>query len=335
VEIQNLLAARPVWEVTRDDIDAILTRHRVNLTRRREIVLRLWRLAMRAFLHDDSLSDKEVAYLDALRHLFALTDRDVEIAHLSLAEPRYAEAFSEAVSDEKLTPEELARLEKLAIALRLPDRARRKAQEAPIQEIVERVLARVVADRRLSPAEEQALRDLQKNLGLPELRFGPATQAALDKYALLWRIENGELPFIAGPGPTPLQEGEICYLACRSFWHELRTYTARPERAGAPAPSVKIPRGLTYRVDGAAPKRITRDGLAPVDWGSLYVTSSRLVFIGQKTRETIRFSELQGVEVFADAIVLEKTSGRRPHLFLEGDVEVIAAVITQVMAHAN
>ncbi|MFN2563672.1 MAG: hypothetical protein ABR499_01505 [Gemmatimonadaceae bacterium] len=333
VEIQNLLAARLLTEVSRDDVDAILARHRVNLSRRREIVLRLWRQALRAFLRDDALSDKEVDYLSKLRHLFALTDRDVERAHIALAEPRYAEAFSEAVADEKLTPEELARLEKLAGALRLPERARRKAQEAPIQEVVERVLARVVADRRLSPGEEQALRDLQRNLGLPELRFGPATQAALDKYALLWRIENGELPFIAGPSPVSLQEGELCHLACRSFWHEQRSYTARAERVGAAA-AVKVPRGLTYRVDGAAPKRVTRDGLAPVDWGLLYVTSRRLVFTGQKTRETTRFSELLGLEVFADAIVLEKTSGRKPHLFLEGDVEVIAAVITEVMAHA-
>jgi hypothetical protein len=59
-----------------------------------------------------------------------------------------------------------------------------------------------------------------------------------------------------------------------------------------------------------------------------------LAFIGQKTRETIRFNELLGIEVFADAIVLEKSSGRRPHLFLEGDVEVIAAIVTEVMAHA-
>jgi hypothetical protein len=333
VEIQNLLASRPLPEVTRSDVDAILTRHRVDLSRRRDVLLKLWRQALRQFLRDDSLSDNEVAYLSKLRHLFALTDRDVERAHIALAEPRYAEAFSEAVADEKLTPEELARLEKLAAALRLPDRARRKAQEAPLQEIVERVLARVVADRRLSPAEEQALRDLQKNLGIPELRFGPATQAALDKYALLWRIENGELPFIAGPGPAPLQEGELCHLACRSFWHELRNYATRGERPGAAA-SVKVPRGLTYRVDGTAPKRVARDGLAPVDWGSLYVTSGRLVFIGQKTRETLRFNELLGIEVFADAIVLEKASGRRPHLFLEGDVEVIAAVMTEVMAHA-
>jgi hypothetical protein len=333
VEIQNLLAARLLPEVTRSDVDAILARHRVSLSRRRDVMLRLWRQALREFLRDDSLSDKEIDYLSALRHLFTLTDRDVERAHIALAEPRYAEAFSEAVSDEKLTPEELTRLEKLAVALRLPERARRKAQEAPIQEVVERVLARVVADRRLSPAEEQALRDLQKNLGMPELRFGPATQVALDKYALLWRIENGELPFIAGPAPAPLQDGEICHLACRSFWHELRNYTVRPERPGT-ASSVRVPRGLTYRVDGAAPKRVARDGLAPVDWGSLYVTSRRLVFIGQKTRETIRFTELHGVEVFADAIVLEKSSGRRPHLFLEVDVEVIAAVVTEVMAHA-
>ena len=332
VEIQNLLASKPLAEVTRGEVDAILTRHRVNLSRQRDVVLRLWRQALRQFLRDDSLSDNEVAYLSALRHLFALTDRDVERAHIALAEPRYAEAFSEAVSDEKLTTEELARLEKLALALRLPERARRKAQEVPIQEIVERVLARVVADRRLSPGEEQALRDLQRNLGVPELRFGPATQLALDKYALLWRIENGELPLIAGPAPIQLQEGEVCHLACRSFWHELRNYTARTERPG-PAPSVKVPRGLTYRVDGAAPKRITRDGLAPVDWGLLYVTSRRLVFVGQKTREAIRFNELLGLEVFADAIVLEKTSGRRPHLFLEGDVEVIAAVITETMTH--
>jgi len=329
VEIQNLLASRPLPEVTRGDVDRILTRHRVSLSRRRDVVLRLWRQALREFLRDDSLSDHEVEYLSKLRHLFGLTDRDVERAHIALAEPRYAEAFSEAVADEKLTAGELERLERLAGTLRLPERARRKAQDAPIQEVIERVLARVVADRRLSPGEEQALRDLQKNLGLPDLRLGPATQAALDKYALLWRIENGEMPFIPGPAPVALQDGELCHLACRSFWHELRNYTVRVDR---PAGGIKVARGLCYRVDSAAPKRVTREGLAPVDWGLLYVTSRRLIFIGQKTREIIRFVELFGVEVFADAIVLEKTSGRRPHLFLEGDVEVIAAVLCEVMA---
>ena len=335
VEIQNLLASRPLDGVTRADVDAVLTKHRVNLSRRREVVLRLWRQALREFLRDDSLSDNEVAYLSKLRHLFALTDRDVERAHIALAEPRYAEAFSEAVADEKLTPEELARLERLAVALRLPERARRKAQEAPIQEVVERVLARVIADRRLSPGEEQALRDLQRNLGLDELRFGPATRAALDKFALLWRIENGELPFIPGPTPMPvaLQDGELCHLACRSFWHEQRTYTGRVERPGAGA-GIKVVRGLSYRVDGAAPRRVAREGLAPVDWGTLYVTSRRLIFVGQKMRDMIRFGALPGVEVFADAIVLEKPSGRRPHLFLEGDVEVIAAIVCEVMAHS-
>ena len=107
------------------------------------------------------------------------------------------------------------------------------------------MLARVVADRRLSPGEEQALRDLQRNLGVPELRFGPATQLALDMYALRWRIENGELPLIAGPAPIQLQEGEVCHLACRSFWHELRNYTARTERPG-PAPRSAIPSAGQY-----------------------------------------------------------------------------------------
>jgi hypothetical protein len=333
VELQNLLASRPLDGVTRADVDAVLTKHRVTLTRRREAALRLWRQALREFLRDDALSDTEVEYLRKLRYLFALTDRDVERAHIALAEPRYAQAFSEAVADEKLTPEELERLERLAVALRLPERARRKAQEAPIQEVVERVLARVVADRRLSPGEEQALRDLQRNLGLPELRFGAATRAALDKFALLWRIENGELPFIPGPSlPVALADGELCHLACRSFWHEQRTYTGRAERPGASA-GIKVARGLSYRVDGAAPRRVARDGLAPVDWGTLYVTSRRLIFAGQKMRDTIRFGALPGVEVFADAIVLEKPSGRRPHLFLEGDVEVIAAIVCEVMAH--
>ena len=96
VEIQNLLAARPLPEVTRGDVDAILTRHRVDLSRRRDVVLRLWRQALRQFLRDDTLSDNEVEYLAKLRPLFALTDRDVERAHSRSPKRRYAEAFSEA-----------------------------------------------------------------------------------------------------------------------------------------------------------------------------------------------------------------------------------------------
>jgi hypothetical protein len=46
------------------------------------------------------------------------------------------------------------------------------------------------------------------------------TQAQLTRFALLWRIENGDLPTV--PVQLNLAKGEVCHFVCPATWHEYR-----------------------------------------------------------------------------------------------------------------
>lgn len=149
--------------------------------------------------------------------------------------------------------------------------------------------------------------------------------------ALLWRIENGQFPTISVP--IALQRGETCYFSCTAGWHELRTKTVRVNYSGV-STSIRICKGVRFRVGSVTPQRVTRDELTHIDDGTLYITNKRIIFDGQRKNSTIRHSALLGLEMYRDGIVLEKATGKSPHLILTGDVELAAVILSSALAAA-
>lgn len=82
------------------------------------------------------------------------------------------------------------------------------------------------------------------------------------------------------------------------------------------------------------PQRVTRDELTHIDDGTLYITNKRIIFDGQRKNSTIRHSALLGLEMYRDGIVLEKATGKSPHLILTGDVELAAVILSSALAAA-
>jgi hypothetical protein len=114
----------------------------------------------------------------------------------------------------------------------------------------------------------------------------------------------------------------------------MRTQTQRIDYVGAQA-SIRIARGVRFRVGSVTPRRVTREVLTPIDTGSLSVTSKRLIFDGAHKNSALRHASLLGVRVFTDGIQVEKASGRSPFfLFSKEDTEMIAAIITAATANA-
>lgn len=79
---------------------------------------------------------------------------------------------------------------------------------------------------------------------------------------------------------------------------------------------------------------MTRDELTHIDDGTLYITNKRVIFDGRRKNSTIRHSALLGLEMFRDGLVLEKASGKSPHLILDGDVELAAVILSSALATA-
>lgn len=193
-------------------------------------------------------------------------------------------------------------------------------------------LAEALDDRRYSPSEETAVRKLAADLGV-RLELDSQTTEKLDRFRLLWQIENGQLPVIAAP--ITLQRKEVCHYICDCSWRELRTRTVRVNYSG-PTARVRIMKGVYWRVGSIAPQRVTETNLVETASGTLYVTSKRVILDGAAGNKSVTWRTVFGQEVFADAIKLEKSAGKDPYLFIpSSDIEVVSAVISSAMAAAG
>jgi len=322
------LAGRDPRDVTHAEIAAALWTWGANGRRAREILRATWGYALKQFTADHALTDAEAAYLTYLRYLLNLSDRETATVQHEVLTARWRLVAGQALADAQLTPAEREGIERLYTALRLPEAIHRTVWTELAAPLVRERLDKAIADRRLSPLELDDVRSYARSLGIVELQFDSEFQALIDRFSLLWRIENGQLPGVAIP--ITLQRGETCFWSGEAEWHEQRTRTVRINYSG-PVASIRIMKGLHWRTGSIAPSRVTREELRRLDGGTLYITSKRILLTGASKGYQLRYSAAIGIEVFSDAIRVEKTSGRSPVLLLR-DPEIPAAILSAVLA---
>lgn len=328
--LRHLLAKRDPTRISASDISELLLEYDVAGSEARSVLVRTWRQVLEAFLSDDAISDREVDYLEALREAFALTDAEVEASERNVVHPRYAVALQDALSDTRLRDDERASLARLAQQLRLPESVQAELYERSTRSLIAGLLDESVADRRLSPDELHQLAAVAQHLGVtPD--FDAATEAMLDRYALFWRIENGDLPTVTVDN-VPLESGETCHCAIPAERFQRRGEGSDPHAEGVG--SVRIARGVYYRVGTVTDAPLNRVPLRRVDGGRLVVTSQRAIFEG--TQGTVAWSlrDIACYQVHADAIVLELRAGPEPSFALDGDVELAAVILGAALARA-
>jgi hypothetical protein len=326
--LQHLLTQRDPAHISSADISALLLEYDVGGPAARDVLVQMWRHVLSTFLSDDAFSDREIAYLEALREAFALTADEVRSSEEAVVHPRYSVALRDALADARLSDDERAVMARLADALRLPATVQQELHERSSRAVIGKLLDRSVADRRLSPEELEQLASVARHLGIaPD--FDSATEAMLDRYALFWRTENGDLPSVTAP-ELSLGEGEVCHLAVRSERYEPRGNGDTSESEGVV--SVRIARGVYYRVGTASDERMNRTWLVRGDVGQLFVTSTRVVFTGAQGSVSFPLRDISSYQVYADGIVLERRSGHGPWFTMEGDVELAAVILGAALA---
>lgn len=326
--IGALLATRSPHQVSESQIAELLQRYRCVGQAARGVAGRLWTRAIKSFAADKHLSDEEVAYLDRLCRLLDIGFDDVERFKGEILHPIFKAETEGTVLDGVVTAEETAFLERLQASLRLPPDVAIELRKQSAKNTVLTHLAAVVADRRVSPDELNSLDVLAKNLRV-DVTLEDNLRQQLSRFAALWRIENGDLPVIEAG--INLQKGETCHYKSDCTWHEMRRHTTRINYHG-PVASIRIAKGLRYRLGSIAPQRMTTDELTEIDSGTVYFTNKRVLFDGQLKNTSIRLSALIGIEVYENALVLEKATGRSPHLELHDDVEYASVIVSTLLA---
>ena len=326
--LKHLLSQRDPAHISRSDISELLIEYDVSGPAAREVLVHMWRRVLSAFLSDDAFSDREIAYLDALRDAFALTADEVRESEKQVVHPRYSVALHDALADARLSDPERAVLARLAQQLRLPEGVQQELYARSTRSVIQGLLGRSTADRRLSPEELEQLASVARHLGVTH-DFDGATEAMLDRYALFWRIENGDLPVVALTDPV-LEDGETCHLSVAAEVYEAREPSDTSDTEGVG--SVRIARGVYFRVGSASSERMNRAMLIRADAGHVHITSHRVIFAGKEQAAAFKLRDISSYQVYADGIVLDRRSGPGPYFTMEGDVELAAVILGAALA---
>jgi hypothetical protein len=155
----------------------------------------------------------------------------------------------------------------------------------------------------------------------------------LEHLARAWSLGHDALPLIEVP--IALQRGELCHAESVVLWQELRS---RSMLAGSYGPVARIPlaAGLSFRLAAYKHTRLERSALETIDHGPLYITNKRVIFNGAKKNTSIRLNAIINVTPHENGIVIDKSSGRSPHLELfGGDPLLISVILRRVISEAN
>ena len=189
-----------------------------------------------------------------------------------------------------------------------------------------------IADRRYSASEEQHLQTLADALGA-KLQFDPQTTTLLARLRLLGRIEEGDLQ--SCDVPILLQRGEVCHQAIAGIvYKELRTVTKRVNYGG-PTASIKIVKGLRWRMGSIAVQRVTQDVVTDVDHVDVYITSKKVFLKGVRKNTSIPLTKVAHFTVYNDGLQIEKGSGKAVYLVGAGDWEMAGACLDAAARKAH
>jgi len=162
----------------------------------------------------------------------------------------------------------------------------------------------------MSSDDENSLQILKQDLGLNDSDVDHK-RIDIENIKRITGIRNGHLPIIQTG--IQLKKSEKCHHVASVNLVETKTRTRR--EGGVPGRSVRIGRGVSYRIPGVRgrPVQYTYDEIT--DEGKLYITNSRIIFIG--SQKTVTYSNIRVLILknYANAIEIKKDNQQKPKYF--------------------
>lgn len=329
IEVNNLLATKPVNEISQPEISEIEAKYAISLEKEFKLNLEeFYAVYLNHCLSDRELNEKEIADLLHLKQILNLNDKAISTIHTLIGEVIYRSTFEDAVKDGRLSDEEKAFLHKLETTLSLPKQLSDKISAEVRMNYVGNYVSGIISDQRLSPAEENELNAIALSLNV-KLSLSTKTQEQLHKLKLYWAIENLQLPEV--DTDIHLQKSEICHFKMRNVqWLELRVVRTRAHSTSYRY-SLKIAKGFYLRTSGTATNNYTSESLKVIDTGTLYLTNKRLIFTGIRKNTTIRLEKLLDVIPYSNGVELYKETGKSPVLQIPHDADIFSMMLGRLL----
>ena len=326
IQLNNLLSAKPVRQVSLADVRSIEAHYGISLKKEFSLNLEEFYATYLNFcLADKSLSREEMEDLKHLKLILFLDDESVSRLHAELGKDIYKKSFEEAVADGRLTEAEESFLGKLEAELMLPKELVEKISIEVRSAHLQAYTDSIVRDQRISPTEERELQAIAKSLNV-NIQMDDATRQQFQKLKLYWALENLPLPTIQSD--IALQKGEECYFSTSNVnWYEPRVVRKSSARTGV---TFRVAKG--FYLHAAQPARISStEQLKLINSGAVYLTNKRIIFIGQGKNSNIRLDKIVNFVPYTDGVEIGKDTGRNPTLQLSSRADIFCITLERVL----
>lgn len=237
----------------------------------------------------------------------------------------YRAKLADSLSDSKLTDGEKAELDALAQKHGLTTEELTKLHKIGATSAYQNI----TSDQRITDDERESLDVLLNHFGLgaADINFD---QKSFNKYYSLALIEKGVLPEIKeGNHDINLifKKGEVLHFGSKADLRKLKRVTTRVNYGGLTA-SVKIVKGLRYRVGSIGVNSVSQEILATDDTGIFYITNQRVGYIGVRKHFSIPVAKIGSFELRAEGMYIFKDGKEAPYILTLPDYEVPLSMVS-------
>jgi len=240
----------------------------------------------------------------------------------------YRGKLARFLSDSEISDEEKRELEAVAKEHGLSPDEIEKLQKAALSG----VFSQITADRRITEDERESLEVLLNHFGL-QIRDIEFDQKAFNKYYALALIEKGVLPEIKDGNCAVnivFKKGEILHFGAVAILRKLKRVTTRI-RYGGLTSSIRIMKGVRYRVGSLGVETQSKEVLATEDEGVFYITNQRVGYLGNRKQFALPFGKIHSFELRAEGMYIFKEGKETPHIVTLDDYEVPSAMVSFVL----
>lgn len=329
IELNNLLATKPIKDISYQDILAIEHRYQVNLSVEFKLNLEeFYAVYLNYCIADGTLNRNESEELEYLKQLLSLNTTTTDKLSSMLGEPIYRQAYQQAISNGRLRPEQLHALNKMSQLLKLPPALAEQISSELKMNYIKNYVEKIVADERYTPAEEEELQHIARSFNVT-IPLNEKTKARLQKLKIYWALENLDLPVIQ-PDIT-LQRSEVCHLRIPHVnWYELRSERRRVNYSGY-STRIRIAKGFYLRSGSSIRSCYNAEVMKMIDNGTLYLTSKRIVFTGSRKNSYIQLSKIIDFTPYSDGVKIGKGAGKSPTLKISHQVDVFCMILERLL----
>jgi len=202
------------------------------------------------------------------------------------------------------------------------------------QDYFQTIVQNRVKDNLLSDEAFDEVKTYQKALNLDDIDIGN-TGLVISRAQELYHIRNGQILELT-QSPILVQAGEKLYFTCRAKLIEQRVI-ARRTVGGSRGISVRLMKGVSYRVGAYRGTSVSERGPVVVSVGDFCMTSERVVFSGNEKSFSASWEKLLSINVAHNGAMLSPASGATRMLAFEQDqdAEMLIAILNAVYRRQN